>query len=201
MNLDNDPEFHEELKKLFEEIKNFNPTGDNEALESLQNEMGFNMNDFEDFLANGLTKKIISYKKLSVDTMTPQYAYNMDSGFDLYSTEDMVLPPFGRALVPTGLSFDLPQGYEMQVRTKSGLAINQGLMVLNSPGTVDRGYQGEIKVIVLNVNNHELIIPKGMKVAQGVICPVLCGDDVLFDEVNEFETKERGDNGFGSTGI
>ena len=159
------------------------------------------MNDFEDFLANGLTKKIISYKKLSVDTMTPQYAYNMDSGFDLYSTEDMVLPPFGRALVPTGLSFDLPQGYEMQVRTKSGLAINQGLMVLNSPGTVDRGYQGEIKVIVLNVNNHELIIPKGMKVAQGVICPVLCGDDVLFDEVNEFETKERGDNGFGSTGI
>ena len=201
MNLDNDPEFHEELKKLFEEIKNFNPTGDNEALESLQNEMGFNMNDFEDFLANGLTKKIISYKKLSVDTMTPQYAYNMDSGFDLYSTEDMILPPFGRALVPTGLSFDLPQGYEMQVRTKSGLAINQGLMVLNSPGTVDRGYQGEIKVIDLNVNNHELIIPKGMKVAQGVICPVLCGDDVLFDEVNEFETKERGDNGFGSTGI
>lgn len=201
MNLDNDPEFHEELKKLFEEIKNFNPTGDNEALESLQNEMGFNMNDFEDFLANGLTKKIISYKKLSVDTMTPQYAYNMDSGFDLYSTEDIVLPPFGRALVPTGLSFDLPQGYEMQVRTKSGLAINQGLMVLNSPGTVDRGYQGEIKVIVLNVNNHELIIPKGMKVAQGVICPVLCGNDVLFDEVNEFEAKERGDNGFGSTGI
>jgi dUTP pyrophosphatase len=201
MNLDNDPEFHEELKKLFEEIKNFNPTGDNEALESLQNEMGFNMNDFEDFLANGLTKKIISYKKLSVDTMTPQYAYNMDSGFDLYSTEDIVLPPFGRALVPTGLSFDLPQGYEMQVRTKSGLAINQGLMVLNSPGTVDRGYQGEIKVIVLNVNNHELIIPKGMKVAQSVICPVLCGNDVLFDEVNEFEAKERGDNGFGSTGI
>jgi dUTP pyrophosphatase len=89
----------------------------------------------------------------------------------------------------------------MQVRTKSGLAINQGLMVLNSPGTVDRGYQGEIKVIVLNVNNHELIIPKGMKVAQSVICPVLCGNDVLFDEVNEFEAKERGDNGFGSTGI
>jgi len=201
MNLDNDPEFHEELKKLFEEIKNFNPTGDNEALESLQNEMGFNMNDFEDFLANGLTKKIISYKKLSLDTMTPQYAYNLDSGFDLYSTEDIVLPPFGRALVPTGLAFDLPQGYEMQVRTKSGLAINQGLMVLNSPGTVDRGYQGEIKVIVFNVNNHELIIPKGMKVAQGVICPVVCGDDILFDEVNEFEVKERGDNGFGSTGI
>jgi dUTP pyrophosphatase len=201
MNLDNDPEFHEELKKLFEEIKNFNPTGDNEALESLQNEMGFNMNDFEDFLANGLTKKIISYKKLSLDAMTPQYAYNLDSGFDLYSTEDIVLPPFGRALVPTGLSFDLPQGYEMQVRTKSGLAINQGLMVLNSPGTVDRGYQGEIKVIVFNVNNHELIIPKGMKVAQGVICPVVCGDDILFDEVNEFEVKERGDNGFGSTGI
>lgn len=201
MNLENDPEFQNELKKLFEEIKNFDPTGNNEALNSLQDEMGFNINDFEEFIQNGLTKKIISFKKLSHDAIEPKYAYMLDSGFDLFSTEDVILPPFGRALVPTGLSFDLPEGYEMQVRTKSGLAINQGLMVLNSPGTVDRGYQGEIKVIVFNVNNHELTIPKGMKVAQGVICPVLCGNDVLFDEVNEFEPKERGDNGFGSTGI
>lgn len=201
MDLQNDAEFQNELKKLFDEIKNFDPTGDNEALSSLQEEMGFNIDDFQDFLSNGLTKKIVSFKKLHTDSKAPTYAYNSDSGFDLFSTVEIVLPPFGRALVPTGLSFDLPVGYEMQIRTKSGLAINQGLMVLNSPGTVDRGYQGEIKVIVFNTNNHELIIPKGMKVGQGVICPVLTGEDILFDQVNEFEPKERGDNGFGSTGI
>lgn len=201
MNLENDPEFQQELKKLFDEIKNFDPTGDNEALNSLQEDLGFDVNDFQDFIENAFTKKIIFFKKLSPNAIDPHYAYTLDSGFDLFSTEDIVLPPFGRALVPTGLSFDLPEGYEMQVRTKSGLAINQGLMVLNSPGTVDRGYQGEIKVIVFNVNNHELIIPKGMKVGQGVICPVLCGNDILFDQVEEFEPKERGDNGFGSTGI
>jgi dUTP pyrophosphatase len=201
MDLQNDHEFQNELKKLVEEMKNFNPTGDNDALNSLQEELGFDINDFEDFIKNGLTKKIISYKKLKDGAIDPKFAYGLDSGFDLYSTEDIILPPFGRALVPTGLSFDLPEGYEMQVRTKSGLAINQGLMVLNSPGTVDRGYQGEIKVIVFNVNNHELTIPKGMKVGQGVICPVLCGNDILFDQVEGFEPKERGDNGFGSTGI
>lgn len=201
MNLENDPEFQQELKKLFDEIKNFDPTGDNEALNSLQEDLGFDVNDFQDFIENAFTKKIISFKKLNPNAIDPHYAYTLDSGFDLFSTEDIVLPPFGRALVPTGLSFDLPEGFEMQVRTKSGLAINQGLMVLNSPGTVDRGYQGEIKVIVFNVNNHELIIPKGMKVGQGVICPVLCGNDILFDQVEEFEPKERGDNGFGSTGI
>lgn len=201
MDLQNDSEFQNELKKLFDEIKNFDPTGDNEALSSLQEEMGFNIDDFQDFLSNGLTKKIVSFKKLNSESKDPTYDYPTDSGFDFYSTEEIILPPFGRALVPTGLSFDLPVGYEMQVRTKSGLAINQGLMVLNSPGTVDRGYQGEIKVIVFNTNNHELIIPKGMKVGQGVICPVLTGEDILFDQVNEFEPKERGDNGFGSTGI
>jgi dUTP pyrophosphatase len=201
MDLQNDSEFQNELKKLFDEIKNFDPTGDNQALDSLQEDLGFNINDFQDFIENGLTKKIISYKKLNEKSKEPTYAYPTDSGFDFYSTEEIVLPPFGRALVPTGLCFDLPVGYEMQVRTKSGLAINQGLMVLNSPGTIDRGYQGEIKVIVFNTNNHELIIPKGMKVGQGVVCPVLTGEDVLFDQVNEFEPKERGDNGFGSTGI
>ena len=201
MNLDNDPEFHEELKKLFEEIKNFNPTGDNEALESLQNEMGFNMNDFEDFLANGLTKKIISYKKLSVDTMTPQYAYNMDSGFDLYSTEDMVLPPFGRALVPTGIRFDIGEGFEIQVRSKSGLALKQGLMVLNSPGTVDEGYTGEVQVIIFNTNKEPFQITKGMKVAQAVLSKCFSGRVVNLVKVDKINDKDRGDNGFGSTGI
>ena len=119
----------------------------------------------------------------------------------MYSTEKIVLPAFGRALVPTGLSFDLPEGYEIQVRTKSGLAVNLGLMVLNSPGTVERGYLGEIKVPVFNTNNSSLIIEKGMKVAQAVLCPVVCGKFVEFEELDDLGTSERGDKGFGSTGI
>ena len=87
MNLENDAEFQNELKKLFEEIKNFNPTGDNEALESLQDEMGFNFKDFEDFIQNGLTKRIISFKKLNQDALEPKFAYMLDSGFDLFSTD------------------------------------------------------------------------------------------------------------------
>jgi deoxyuridine 5'-triphosphate nucleotidohydrolase len=90
---------------------------------------------------------------------------------------------------------------EIQVRTKSGLAINQGLMVLNSPGTVDQGYSGEIKVIIFNTNNTTVTISKGMKVAQAVLCPVLNGKFVDLVEVDTFEETDRGSNGFGSTGI
>jgi dUTP pyrophosphatase len=138
---------------------------------------------------------------LSEDVKSPSYVYELDSGFDLYSTEKIVLGPFGRALVPTGLSFDIPEGYEIQVRPKSGLAINMGLTVLNTPGTVDRGYLGEIKVPVFNTNNSSITIEKGMKVAQAVLCPVVCGKFVKFDEVDSLGDSDRGDKGFGSTGI
>jgi dUTP pyrophosphatase len=90
---------------------------------------------------------------------------------------------------------------EIQIRTKSGLAINQGLMVLNSPGTIDSGYNGEIKVIIFNVNQNEVQIPKGMKVAQAVLTPVMVGKLVELEEVNEIKEKDRNANGFGSTGI
>jgi dUTP pyrophosphatase len=107
----------------------------------------------------------------------------------------------GRGLVPTGLSFDIKDGYEIQVRSKSGLAINQGLMCLNSPGTVDNGYTGEVKVIIFNTNKEPFTITKGMKVAQAVLCPVVNGGWVYLDEKNEVTKKDRNDNGFGSTGI
>jgi dUTP pyrophosphatase len=81
------------------------------------------------------------------------------------------------------------------------LAIKQGLTVLNTPGTVDSGYNGEIKVIVFNTNNYSVIIPKGMKVGQAVLCPVINGKFVSFEQVDKIEDKDRGDNGFGSTGI
>jgi len=131
----------------------------------------------------------------------PKYNYVSDSGFDLHSVEDLEIPPFGRILVPTGLSFDIKDGYEIQVRSKSGLAIKQGLMVLNSPGTVDNGYTGEVQVIVFNTNNYSVTIPKGMKVGQAVLCPVVNGKWVNLTEQSVINEKERGENGFGSTGI
>ena len=109
--------------------------------------------------------------------------------------------PFGRILVPTGIKVSFPEGHEIQVRPKSGLAIKQGLTVLNTPGTVDQGYTGEIQVIVFNTNNHSVMIPKGMKVGQAVLCPVLNGKFVKLTQVNALGEKDRGVNGFGSTGI
>ena len=135
------------------------------------------------------------------DAIVPTYAYDLDSGFDFYSVGEINIPPLGRVLVPTGLAFEVPDGTELQVRSKSGLAINQGLMVLNSPGTVDCGYHGEIKVIVMNMNNHPVVIKKNQKVAQGVLCPVFNGKKVKLVEKNNLGKSDRGENGFGSTGI
>jgi dUTP pyrophosphatase len=135
------------------------------------------------------------------NAVLPKYAYPSDSGFDLHATEEVIIGPFGRALVPTGLKVSFEEGYEIQVRPKSGLAIKQGLTVLNTPGTVDQGYTGEIQVIVFNTNNTTVTIPKGMKVGQGVLCPVVQGKFVMIETVEKVEDKDRGNNGFGSTGI
>jgi len=143
----------------------------------------------------------IKVKKLHSDSVYPKYNYPTDSGFDLHSVEEIIIPPFGRALVPTGLSFQFDEGLEIQVRPKSGLAINQGLTVLNTPGTVDQGYSGEIKVIIFNTNNSTVTMPKGMKIGQAVLCPVLNGKFVTFENVDELNETDRGNNGFGSTGI
>jgi len=193
--------YDDELKGLFEklqeEIKKTD-TGDDDELSNLIN---ISFEDLEQEFMREQHTKVIKFKRLSEDVKSPSYVYELDSGFDLYSTEKIVLGPFGRALVPTGLSFDIPEGYEIQVRPKSGLAINMGLTVLNTPGTVDRGYLGEIKVPVFNTNNSSITIEKGMKVAQAVLCPVVCGKFVKFDEVDSLGDSDRGDKGFGSTGI
>ena len=192
-----DDELKDLFEKLQEEIKKTD-TGDDDELANLIN---ISFEDLEQEFMREQNTKVIKFKRLSEDAKSPSYAYELDSGFDLYSTEKIVLGPFGRALVPTGLSFDIPEGYEIQVRPKSGLAINMGLTVLNTPGTVDRGYLGEIKVPVFNTNNSSITIEKGMKVAQAVLCPVVCGKFVKFDEVDSLGDSERGDKGFGSTGI
>jgi dUTP pyrophosphatase len=143
----------------------------------------------------------VHFNKLSEDAVDPNYVYDSDSGFDLFSIDEVHFLPFERKLVSTGLSFDIPEGYEIQVRTKSGLAINQGLMVLNSPGTVDQGYTGEVKVILMNMNNFATTVTKGQKIAQAVLCPVVSGKWVTLKNTNKLESKDRGNNGFGSTGI
>ena len=162
---------------------------------------GLDIEGLEKEMENYVPRLDVGYKKSNENTVDPNYAYDSDSGFDLYSTEEIVLTPFGRALVPTGIHFDVPERCEIQVRPKSGLAIKQGLTVLNTPGTVDQGYTGEIQVIVFNTNNYTVMIPKGMKVAQAVLCPVINGKYVRFESVESLDEKDRGDNGFGSTGI
>jgi dUTP pyrophosphatase len=162
---------------------------------------GVDIKELENDMLNYKPKLELGFIKLVDDAVSPAYNYPSDSGFDLYSIEEVTIPPFGRVLVPTGLSFDIKDGYEIQVRSKSGLAIKQGLMVLNSPGTVDNGYTGEVQVIIFNTNNHEVQIPKGMKVGQAVLCPVVNGAWVNLVGHKNVTSKDRGDNGFGSTGI
>jgi dUTP pyrophosphatase len=169
--------------------------------DEILNKTGLDVKQLETDMLGYSPKLSLKYKKLHTDAKDPFYNYPSDSGFDLYATETVYLPMFGRALVPTGLSFDIKDGYEIQVRSKSGLAINQGLFVMNSPGTVDNGYTGEIKVIIFNSNNFAYTIEKGTKVGQAVLCPVVNGKWVDLQETTEEINKDRNENGFGSTGL
>lgn len=191
-----------ELQKLIEEVERltFSPSSfdsDNED----EKQLNEGLSELDKFMEEEVFKVDLPFKKLHIDAVVPKYAYDLDSGFDLFSTEDVHLLPFGRALVPTGLAFEVPDGTELQIRSKSGLAINQGLMVLNSPGTVDCGYLGEIKVIVMNMNDYAFTIQKGTKVGQGVLCPVFNGKKVKLTEVQDLGVSDRGNKGFGSTGL
>jgi dUTP pyrophosphatase len=174
---------------------------DTESQEDLNNTFGIDFGSLQDQLDMISKTKNIQIELLTEDAVFPEYAYPTDSGFDLYSTKEITLEPFGRALIPTGLKLSFDIGYEIQVRPKSGLALKQGLTVLNTPGTVDSGYDGEIMVIVFNTNPKPFTVEKGMKIAQAVLCPVINGKYVNLQLVDKIENKDRGANGFGSTGI
>lgn len=191
-----------ELQKLIEEVEKltFNPSSSETESEDEQT-LNKSLSELDDFMEEEFSKIELPLQKLHPDAIVPSYAYSLDSGFDLFSVEEVCLLPFGRALVPTGLAFEVPDGTELQIRSKSGLAINQGLMVLNSPGTVDCGYLGEIKVIVMNMNDYAFTIQKGTKVGQGVLCPVYNGKRVKLIEKESLGTSDRGNKGFGSTGL
>ena len=190
------------LKNKAEELKRMaNIDLDDLSYDEIMSEFGLDLKQLEDDMINSRTRLPLGFVKIHPDAVTPKYNYDSDSGFDLHSVEEVTIEPFGRALVPTGLAFEVPDGTELQIRSKSGLAINQGLMVLNSPGTVDCGYLGEIKVIVMNMNNHSVTIEKGTKVGQGVLCPVYNGKRVKLIEKESLGTSDRGNKGFGSTGL
>ena len=190
-----------ESLKMFQDLKASASNIDMSNPESMIKSMGIDPDYLNEQFEKQFDKKVpLNYTNVS-DNKEPEYAYGSDSGFDLRSTEDVWIFSGDRKLIPTGLRFDIPDGYEIQVRSKSGLALNQGLMVLNSPGTVDSGYQGEIKVILFNTSKENIKIEKGQKIAQAVLCPVVNGKWVNLIKVEEIGEKDRNDKGFGSTGI
>lgn len=139
----------------------------------------------------------LAFKRIHPQATLPAYAHANDAGMDIRSVAEVVLPARGRALVPTGLVMLLPPGYEAQVRPRSGLALKNGITVLNAPGTIDAGYRGEIGVILFNTTEVDYIVHIGDRIAQLVIAPVTQVEPV---EANEIDETTRGAGGFGSTG-
>ncbi len=140
----------------------------------------------------------LAFKRLHHDAVLPAYAHPSDAGMDLRSVADLVIAPGRRALVPTGLVMMLPPGYEAQVRPRSGLALKHGVTVLNTPGTIDSGYRGEVGVILANFGDADFAVKKGDKIAQMVIAPVTQPEVV---ETEVVDATDRGAGGFGSTGV
>lgn len=136
-------------------------------------------------------------KKIKDNAIIPKYAHQGDAGVDLYSIEDYLLKPSERVLVSTGIKISIPKGYEAQIRPKSGLALNHGISIVNTPGTIDADYRGEIGIITINLGKEDFKIEKGKKIAQMIFNKV---EEAEFEEVEELENTTRGEGGFGSTG-
>lgn len=142
----------------------------------------------------------IKVLKLHSDVSLPEYQTAFASGADIraYISEPLTIKPYEQALVPTGLSFEIPEGYEMQLRPRSGLALKKGLTLLNTPGTIDADYRGEVKVILFNTSKESVVIENGERIAQAVICPVVKAE---WKSVAVLSETKRSNGGFGSTGV
>ncbi|MBX7115688.1 MAG: dUTP diphosphatase [Myxococcaceae bacterium] len=147
-----------------------------------------------------MTIQVLVQRVRPGDLPLPQYQTALSSGLDLYAdvTGPVILQPFERTLVPTGLALQLPAGYEGQIRPRSGLALKSGLTCLNSPGTIDADYRGEVKVLLVNISQVAATIMRGDRIAQLVVAPVTRAE---LKEVQVLTETERGVGGFGSTGI
>lgn len=141
---------------------------------------------------------ILKVKKLTADALLPQYAHPGDAGADLFANEATTIGSGKSAMIKTGISIELPPSTEAQVRPRSGLAAKNQITVLNTPGTIDEGYRGEVCVILINHGEKDFVVEKGMKIAQMVVKPVIA---VEVQEVADLSDTRRGTGGFGSTGI
>ena len=139
----------------------------------------------------------LKIKRLNSEAIIPAYQSELAAGIDLHSIEEHILEPMERKLIKTGLAFEIEEGYEVQIRPRSGLAFKHGITVLNSPGTIDADYRGEIMVLLINLSNEFYTIKKGERIAQAVIAPVV---KAKIMEVEELSDTKRGEKGFGSTG-
>jgi dUTP pyrophosphatase len=135
----------------------------------------------------------------NADLPLPSYATTGAAGMDLLAAvaEPVTIAPGARALIPTGLAIALPPGFELQVRPRSGLALRNGIVLPNSPGTIDEDYRGEVQVIVLNTGSEPFVVERGIRIAQAVLAPVVRAG---WDEVADLDDTARGQGGFGSTG-
>ena len=139
----------------------------------------------------------ILIKRLSKEVSIPKYETSGSSGMDLGSNIDANISPGKIAIIPTGLALSIPKGFEAQIRPRSGLAAKKKISVLNTPGTIDSDYRGEIKVILINLGEEIFKVEKGLRIAQMVFCPIV---QAQFREVDDLNETERGKGGFGSTG-
>lgn len=139
----------------------------------------------------------LKIKRINEEAILPQYSHEGDAGLDLFSIEDKIIKPGETALIHTGIQMELPKNTEAQVRPRSGLALKHSITVLNTPGTIDEGYRGEVGVILINHGKANFKVEKQMKIAQMVIKPVF---RVQIEEVSELSETERAEGGFGSTG-
>lgn len=174
----------------------------NKDLDALMTQANALMKDWE--YTNNKMKLKIKFINES-NNIDPVYAKEGDSGFDLRASmpddATIVIKSGKRVIVPTGLFFQIPLNYELQIRPRSGLAAKNGITVLNAPGTIDSGYRGEILVILYNTDENDFVIRNGDRIAQGVIAPVQTLDNTIFIKSDTLDTSERGDGRFGSSGV
>ena len=139
-------------------------------------------------------------KRLSKNIELPKYETNGSSGMDLSANIEtqIKIEPGKTSIIPTGISVSIPKNFEIQIRSRSGLAAKSQISVLNSPGTIDADYRGELKVILINLGNKTFVVEKGARIAQMVLCPIV---KAKFKEVDNLDDTDRGVGGFGSTGL
>ncbi|MEM4625446.1 MAG: dUTP diphosphatase [Candidatus Pacearchaeota archaeon] len=138
----------------------------------------------------------LKFKKLKNNARLPIYANPYDAGMDLFSTEHCILRKGERKLISTGLAVEIPNGYELQIRPRSGLALKKGISVLNTPGTIDAGYRGEIGIILINHGDEDFEVKEGDRIAQAVLNKIEIAE---IEETDELTQSQRGTGGFGST--